>query len=188
MAAEQMNPDAPAICHRPPAVAHRPPPAARWPLAVLFLFLFLVLSGCNASSATSVDEKFLKATIGGKEFNLELALDQAARFQGLSDRKEIAADGGMIFVYSQPQTMAFVMRKCYVPIDIIFVGAGGRIVKMHEMSVVPYDTPEESLVRYSSEWPAQFAIEIRGGTLKNLNLKEGQKIELPYETLGAKAK
>jgi uncharacterized membrane protein (UPF0127 family) len=58
---------------------------------------------------------------------------------------------------------------------------------MHKMSTVPYDTPESQLEPYSSGWPAQFAIELRAGSIDRLQLKIGQKIELPLASLKARA-
>src|SRR5205823_4022625 len=104
----------------------------------------------------------LQAPIAGRTFNLELALNSSARHRGLSDRKEIAPDGGMLFVFTAPAELNFVMRRCYVPIDLIYLGPDGKIVSMHRMTVVPYDTPERELPVYSSGWKAQFAIELKG--------------------------
>jgi uncharacterized membrane protein (UPF0127 family) len=153
---------------------------------LLLLLLLTLVTAC--SSPAPVDEKTQAVSLNGHPFVLELAITPEARFQGLSDRKSIADDGGMLFVFPEAKIMQFVMRKCYVPIDIIFLGQGGRIVKMHEMTVVPYDTSEDDLHRYSSEWPAQYALEIKGGTLKSLALKEGDKIDLPYQSLTERAK
>ena len=94
----------------------------------------------------------------------------------------------MLFVFTEPEVSNFVMRKCYVPIDIVFLDPSGRVVQMHEMAVEPYDTPEEKLVRYGSKWPAQFAIELRGGTLKKLTLKEGDRVEMPTRELIKRAR
>lgn len=149
---------------------------------ILAVALFFLVACESAPSATQI------AVIGGKNFTLELALDSATRFQGLSDRKSIDENGGMLFVFENAEVSQFVMRKCYVPIDILFLDASGRIVKMHEMTVEPYDTPEEKLKRYSSEWPTQFAIELRGGTLKKLTLKNGDRIDLPARELIKRAK
>ena len=94
----------------------------------------------------------------------------------------------MLFVFPEAARRQFVMRKCLVPIDIIFLDANGRIVKMHEMPVVPYDTPDSTLVRYSSKYPAQFAIELAGGQLRQLSLSEGEKVELPLKSLKERAR
>lgn len=139
----------------------------------VFFVLALALVACTPQHT---DSHVLPVTIGGKTFKLELAITRAQRYQGLSDRGEIAADGGMMFVFADADHRTFVMRKCYVPIDIIFLDPGQRIVAMHAMTVEPYDTPEEKLKLYPSIWPAQYAIELAGGTLKKLNLKTGDKI------------
>ena len=139
----------------------------------MLLFLALALIACTPRDA---DTNTLPVTIGKQTFNLELAITINQRFQGLSDRKEIAGDGGMLFVFKDAKKRTFVMRKCYVPIDIIFLDPSQRIVKMHAMQVEPYDTPEQDLKGYPSRWPAMYAIELAGGTLEKLKLKDGDKI------------
>jgi uncharacterized protein len=93
------------------------------------------------------------------------------------------------------------MRDCLVDIDIIYLDPSGRIVAMHEMKVEPPRGPgegetgdltnrayEERLRRYSSRFPAQFAIEIKGGSLPTMKLREGDKVDLPLDALKARAR
>lgn len=147
----------------------------------------IVLVGCGRSGSTEGGST-QTLTMGGRTFRLELALDDAARFQGLSDRAQIPADGGMLFVFPRAQELAFVMRRCLVPIDIIFLDPTGRVVQTHAMAVEPYDTPEHALKRYASLYPAQFVIELQGGMLAQLDLRSGQKIDLPVERLKGMAR
>jgi len=152
-----------------------------YPRLILLLTLCL-LTGCsNGNSAKLPTSQHV--TLGGRSFNLELALDGASCVQGLSDRSEIAPDGGMLFVLPRAQMMEFVMRRCPVPIDLIFLGPNARIVQMHRMTPQTMDTPEDQLKRYPSRWPAQFAIELKGGTLDELALETGQKVALPVDDL-----
>src|SRR3954462_15091120 len=90
----------------------------------------LLLIACGR--VVTKDPKFEDVTIDGKKFKLELALDGDTRFHGLSGRTEIPADGGMLFVFPQPVTTAFVMRDCPIPIDIIFLDGAGRVVATHK--------------------------------------------------------
>ena len=183
-----------------PASARKVVAAKRWHLLLTCVLVGLVglcgLVSCDQKQqpsaahqlqATSEAALFENIAIAGQKFTLQLALDDEARFRGLSDVKEIPEDGGMLFVFPRPRELTFVMRKCLVPIDLIYVGPGGRIVAMHKMSMVPYDTPESKLEQYSSGWPAQFAIELRQGSIDRLKLKIGQKIELPLASLKARA-
>ncbi len=157
-----------------------------WAYALVLLMAVAASPGC-ADAPTTLDGT-LRVPIADKIFLLELAMDDPSRYLGLSGRSHIPADAGMLFVFPQPRTLDFVMRRCLVPIDIIFLGPNGRVVATHQMNVEPPDTPEDRLRRYSSRWPAQFAIELKGHTLDTLGLKPGAKIDLPLDTLKRNAR
>jgi len=161
---------------------------------VLGLGLMIVMSalvlGCpggEPSAGTShavFGENVLTVTIKGEVFHLELALDDASRLQGLSDRASIADDGGMLFVFSDEQNRAFVMRRCLVPIDIAFLDAQGQVVWMYAMQVEDDpDVPDNRLKPYISHYPAQFAIELKEGSIGRLGLRQEDRIDLPLEEL-----
>jgi uncharacterized membrane protein (UPF0127 family) len=141
--------------------------------------------GAQTVPVAQAEESSLQAvTIKSETFTLELALDDASRLQGLSDRAEIADDGGMLFVFPKEAVREFVMRRCLVPIDIAFLNAQGEVVWMHAMQVESEpNTPEYRLKRYSSHYPAQFAIELKEGTIRRLGLAQGDRIDLPLEVL-----
>lgn len=151
-------------------------------------------AGCEnkpSSPASRQAPKDTKVTISDKTFTLETALTPSKQFQGLSGRTDIPADGGMVFVFPSAQDRYFVMRDCPVAIDIVFLDSMMKVTAQHEM--VP-ETPrseaekvlfngsnqayEDRLTRYHSKFPAQYVLEFKGGTIKQLNLKEGQKVEL----------
>lgn len=143
------------------------------------------LAGCE-KPATPMDK--VTVTIAEHRFHLETALDDSTRYRGLSDRKEIEAYGGMLFVYPRPQTLRFVMRRCLVPIDLIYIDPAGRVIKTHRMKVEPYNCKENDLIRYSSQWPALCAIELRGGTIDWLDIRTGDTIRLPIPLLRSAAR
>jgi hypothetical protein len=186
-------------------------------VVVLGAVAFLLSSGLfvgprekDTPTPTQTDDTHARVTISGRTFNLELAIDEEKRFRGLSGREVIPADGGMLFVFPRPMATWFVMRDCPVPIDIIFLDPTGRITAMHEMQPDPpraenekeLDPPfsgapawswvnqayEERLSKFPSKYAAQFAIELKGGTLPSLNLNAGDKIELDLKGLVARAK
>ena len=128
--------------------------------------------------------------INGRSFDMELALTRREITQGLSDRRSVAEDGGMLFVQRSVWVLRFVMRRCHVPIDIVYLDEDGRVVAQHAMSVIEpvgsnaWYYPQAS---YSSEEPALFALEFAGGTLESLELEVGDVIELPLEALKERA-
>ncbi len=130
----------------------------------------------------------LDVTLAGETFTLELAVDDDARYKGLSDRPSIDKHGGMLFGFRYERVRQFVMRRCLVDIDIAYLDERGRIVKTYTMKKEPYDTDEDDLKHYSSIKPALIAIELRAGTIKRLGLKVGQTVDLPIRALKRRAR
>ena len=155
--------------------------------------------------------------IAGKKYELELAVENQTRFHGLSGRTSIPDGTGLMFLFSQPQRMRFVMRDCPVPIDIIYIDATGRITAMHHMQPEPPRTDKEQndpavnagnpawswtnttyedrLKKYDSRFNACVVIEVAGGAInidgkeeKGLKLEVGQKLELDVGALRKLAK
>lgn len=134
-------------------------------------------------------------TFEGRTFHLELALDSDVRFKGLSDRTTIEPDGGMLFVFPRAAALNFVMRDCTIPIDIIFLDGSGRVTATHAMVPEEPQGATESdaaydlrLRKYASRFNAQFVIEVAGGTLQTMDLREGEQITLDTEGLKRRAR
>lgn len=166
--------------------------------SLILVALGVICALSIAAGFTGCDEKTSANTatvkIGGRSFLLELAITDKTRFRGLSERTFIEPDGGMLFVFPSSMVMVhgFVMRDCPIPIDIIYLDPSGRVLASHAMTPEPprdpargEGTPADAenqaynsrLKQYSSRFPSQFVIELAGGTLKQLNLKEGDQIE-----------
>lgn len=174
-----------------------------WALAAIPLVM------CGCAAMTGCDDKVsahnAKVKIAGKSFYLETAMDGEKRFRGLSERTNIEEDGGMLFVFPNMQSNAggFVMRDCPIPIDIIYLDHGGRVLTMHAMLPEAPRGPGEGkpgqrgsdppsaenelyngrLKQWASRYPYQFVIELKGGKLKTLNLKEGDQVDFDREGL-----
>jgi len=165
---------------------HRPSPPLPGPALIGCVCLaLLTLTGCQSNVTPGGDQATL--TIAGERFTLDLAVTAEQRYQGLSGVEHIPDDGGMLFVFPDAAVRHFVMRRCLVPIDAVFLDSGGRVTAIHAMQVEPTGTPEARLKRYSSAYPARFVIELRGGRAGELGLKRGQKLDLPLERLKALA-
>jgi hypothetical protein len=128
--------------------------------------------------------------IRDQTFALELAIDNDSRTLGLSDRKSIADAGGMLFVFPSPVETQFVMRRCYVPIDLIFIDNDGYIDSLHAMEVIePVGGArwKNPLSGYRTTGAILYAVELKGGKIAELGLKRGEKLELPEAVLQLKA-
>lgn len=164
----------------------------------LTLFCLLWLGPISCGYATDASQTngqrdeavaTLKVALDGHTFDLEPAMTAAARQQGLSGRESIDAEGGMLFVFpdDEVRVQGFWMKDCLVDIDIIFLDREGLITAMHHMPVEPPNERESPRRTYSSRRPAQFAIELKGGTLEGLNLKVGQRVDFPRRALVERA-
>lgn len=154
----------------------------------LYLSVFIAMAcgifGCSTETVGGVQ----RVEIKGEVFDLELALDPATRLQGLSDRESIAPDGGMLFVFPYEDERAFVMRRCLVPIDILFLDPKGTVLNTHAMQIEPPGTPEEALRRYESRGKSSLVIELAGGSVERLGITAGDHIDLPFLELKRRAR
>lgn len=154
-----------------------------------------------ASCGNTAPSKLISMAIGSESFKLEPALDEASRTRGLSERESIAADGGMIFVFPEPQILSFHMYDCKVDIDIVFLDARGRVTAKYTMAKeAPRGSDERKdveqeeiryrnrLTKYSSRLPAVFAIELKAGSFDRLGIKVGDKIDFDAAGLKVKAR
>ena len=125
-------------------------------------------------------------------FIMELALTPEQRAQGLMGRSSMADNEGMLFVFPDvepfPAEVSFWMKNCLMPIDVIFISREGQITAVHEMQPPLPGTPESELIRYTSNGPVQFAIELRGGLAAELGLQAQDFINLRGDYLVKLAK
>lgn len=129
-------------------------------------------------------------TIAGETFSLEVAADDASRERGLMGRTEIPTDEGMIFIFPRAERRSFWMGHCLIDIDVMFLNEAGRVVAVHAMTAEPPQGPNESdaayrdrMPDYPSGAPAQFAIELRSGTIERLGIEIGDRIDLDFRRL-----
>jgi len=138
-----------------------------------------------------------RVVIAQETFELELALDDKTREKGLMDRTSIPDHGGMLFVFpdSKVRVQNFWMGHCLVDMDIIFLDKRGTVTAVHRMKAQPPQKEGESdeeyrrrIPHYSSAYPAQFAIELKAGSLDRLNVKVDQRIGLDVKRLKGMAR
>lgn len=178
----------------------------RWAALVCSMMLAMPLIGCEDDPPP---KGFEKIKVVDTTYTLELAANDQKRTKGLGERTELPDKGGMLFVFKRAERRQFLMRDCFMDIDIIFLDANGTITAFHHMPKEPPRAEDEGevgdwdprkpanrryesrLKRYSSRGAAQFVIEIAGGELERLKkrgLKVGQKIELDVARLKALAR
>ncbi len=135
------------------------------------LLLSLLLAG-PAAACTEGQAEF-RWPGGGARFAVEIADDNAERAQGLMFRESLPSSAGMLFIYDRPQSVSFWMKNTLIPLDMVFIGADGRVNGVRAEAVpgdlTPIPGPPETLM----------VLEIKGGLAARLGLGEGAELRHP---------
>jgi len=144
----------------------------------LFLFLFLIffilifffLKNTSKSDYFIINDKVLK---------VDIAFNQKEHELGLSGRKNIPKNYGLLFVFSEPAIYGFWMKDMLFPIDIIWLNADFQIVYFQE-NVQPVSFPEI----FKNTTPALYVLEVSANFIQENNLTLNQKLNFyPKKTL-----
>jgi len=118
-------------------------------------------------------------TAGGKQhFTIEEAKTPQQMTQGLMYRRSMPADAGMLFEYEHPQPAAFWMKNTLIPLDMLFIGADGAVLDIHERAV------PLSLDPIGTDEPVLAVLELNGGAVSRLGIKRGDRVEHPLFAKG----
>ena len=104
-------------------------------------------------------------------FTVEVARTPEEQTRGLMERQSLAPDRGMVFPYEPAQAVAFWMKNTLIPLDIIFIAPGGKILRI-EANTVPL-----SLDPVGSGDAVEAVLEIAGGRAAELGIAAGDKVE-----------
>lgn len=107
---------------------------------------------------------------GPQHFTVELALTPAQQEQGLMYRRHLAANAGMLFVFADSRVQTFWMHNTLIPLDMLFIAPGGRIVDVHERAMPMSDA---TIVSHA---PAIAVLEVNGGTADRVGIKIGDVV------------
>lgn len=106
-------------------------------------------------------------------FRIELARNDAERSRGLMFRQSMPADQGMLFDFERDQMVSMWMRNTFIPLDMLFVLADGRIHR------IEHRTEVQSERTISSGVPVRAVLELNAGTAEKLGLKPGDRLIHP---------
>lgn len=111
-------------------------------------------------------------TKAGKTHNflVEVARTPEEQAHGLMNRQSLAPDRGMIFPYQPPQAVAFWMKNTLIPLDMVFIAPGGRILRI-EQNAVPL-----SLEPVGSGDAVEAVLELNGGRTAELGIAAGDQV------------
>jgi uncharacterized membrane protein (UPF0127 family) len=141
--------------------------------AVFCLLAALAASPARASQNIDSPEEQLSIQVSetqAREFRVHLARSAAERGRGLMFVRKMPQDVGMLFLYDKPNQISMWMKNTYIPLDMIFIGTDGRIIR------IVRNTEPHSLASIASGGPAIAVLELNGGISDKLGLAAGQRV------------
>ena len=114
--------------------------------------------------------KFKKILVGKTPLRVEVVETLEKQERGLMFRQSLPENEGMLFVYREPQELAFWMRNTFIPLDIAFVGADGIILNIHQAR------PLDESVLYRSAGSAKYVIETNQGWFSRHGIRPGDRV------------
>jgi uncharacterized membrane protein (UPF0127 family) len=136
-------------------------------LFVFILGFFLSISSAFAQMNPALPIKKLNA--GMHVIQAEIAATPESRTIGLMNRKSLAPNHGMLFVFDQANVQCFWMRNTLIPLSIAYLDADGTIVNIADMTPLS----EQS---HCSTKPVRFALEMDQGWFTSRGMTPGKKI------------
>ena len=155
--------------------------ASRLWSAPMLLAAFTAMIASSAGAATCNAGMARLTTAEGKivDIAVELATDPASRAQGLMRREALEPKTGMLFVYPEPQRVAFWMRGTLIPLDMLFFDAAGHLRHVHAEAIPHDETPIPGAAINDPEPERLLVLEIAGGEAARLGLTEGATLAHP---------
>ena len=152
-------------------------PAKRFSYGIL-LVLLLGIASLQAGGSERPD--FAKTRISldrgdGKilTYRVELATTPHQHAYGLMHVTELAKDAGMLFVFKGMAVRSFWMKNTLIPLDMLFFDADGELVSSVRRAV------PDSLIARRSDGPAQYVLELPGGSMDAAGIGAEARLQLP---------
>ena len=117
-----------------------------------------------------------KISINNQELEVEIADTDSKKSKGLSGRKSLAENQGMLFIFTNPDYHQFWMLDMHFPLDFIWIKEN-TFVDITE-NVRPPDNASSLPPIFSSKIPFDKALEVNAGSLNAYNIKVGDNIKL----------
>jgi uncharacterized membrane protein (UPF0127 family) len=134
-------------------------------IAALSALLALAASSHAADKLPAIELR-----IGEHKVSAEVAATEPARTQGLMYRKQpLAANAGMLFVFTAPGFHGMWMRNTYIPLSVAFIDERGVILNIADM--MPLTTDSHTAAGF-----ALYALEMNQGWFAAHGIGAGAKV------------
>lgn len=108
--------------------------------------------------------------INGHKITATVAGTFTLRAKGLMNRRKLAWDEGMLFVFPQVGHHSMWMKDTLIPLDAAFIDQNGVIINIEKMAAL-------SLDQHMAQKPAKYVLEMRAGWFYRHGAKPGDIVQ-----------
>ena len=150
-----------------------------WHRARAWVWISIALAGAlytftgQSARAASIQPLEIVTKSGVQVFSVEMATTEEEKTTGLMYRKELADGKGMLFDFTPEQEVSMWMKNTYISLDMIFIRADGRILRIAE------NTEPMSTKIIPSRGLAKGVLEVIAGTAQKYGIAPGDRVAHP---------
>lgn len=140
------------------------------------LFLLFVIALNQKLKSRPAEQKTLR--IQGVKISVEVASNSAEKSKGLSGRKTLGKNEGMLFVFAKDTQPSFWMKDMNFSIDIIWIN-DGKIVQIDKnVPNPPPGTADSQLPLFSPNETIDYVLEVNAGFSEKNIFQVGDPVDL----------
>jgi hypothetical protein len=145
-------------------------------LLLIAIVIFLVVFSSKNHSVKNISQvkqkqNFKYIEVADKKIKVDIADTPELQERGLSYRKNLKEDEGMLFVFNNSGRYSFWMKDMYFPIDMIWLDDNLKVVYIKK-NAKPESYPET----FGPNVSTKYVLEVVAGFSEKNNLKEGDVI------------
>jgi len=115
--------------------------------------------------------------INNKKINIEIADSNIKHQLGLSGRKELSKDSGMLFIFPKDSYPLFWMKDMNFPLDLIWISDEKIVWINKNVPLPPANTRDENLKIYQSPKPVNYVLEINANQVDEFLFTTGMEVK-----------
>ncbi len=140
---------------------------------IIILLSLILVSGLFFLIFLSFKNSRKQVCYKDKCFNVEVAKANEEQSKGLSGRKKLEDDSGMLFIFEEMEKYSFWMKNTLMSLDIIWIDENNKVVFIKENAK---PCKSEICTSFTPSHNAKYVLEINGGKVKEIGLKVGDEI------------
>ncbi len=147
-------------------------------LLIIFAVIALLIKSKAPKPNGTPEDKHPQIKVGNTSLYVDIAKTDQEKTKGLSGRKSLQDNEGMLFVFENKIQPSFWMIDMLIPLDIIWI-SDGKIVYINENVPTPVpETPNSQLPLYYPPTGINYVLEVNAGFSEKHGIEVGDSVDL----------